>query len=129
MTTCEIVTTRRCASWHRWGLCGRIEPQPLHWTAESIWYLVQIPSGVNFLTLRTTADVIAYPSPDRVAFSQIAHWQERTADLVLIEDRVAAFTAFADIEDELEPVESLVKEHCRSLDRDIQLQVDIARGK
>jgi hypothetical protein len=107
------------------------ESNPSHpdWTAEGIWYLVQIPSDVNFLTLRTIADVIAYPSPNRVAFSQIARWCERTADLELIEDRVGAFTAFADIEDELEPVESLVKEHCMEIERQIQLEIDIVRGK
>lgn len=42
---------------------------------------------------------------------------------------VAAFAEFADIEDAFEPVEGKVEEALIAIDREIQLQMDIARGK
>jgi hypothetical protein len=44
-------------------------------------------------------------------------------------DPIAAFAEFADIEDAFEPVEVKVQEALVAIDHEIQLQIDIARGK
>lgn len=44
-------------------------------------------------------------------------------------DDLAAFAAFADLEDSFEPLEALVAEFATDVDRELQLQYDTARGK
>jgi hypothetical protein len=44
-------------------------------------------------------------------------------------DDLAAFVAFADLEDAFEPLEALATELATDVDRELQLQYDTARGK
>lgn len=55
-------------------------------------------------------------------------WAEGEA-LASHADDLAAFAAFADLEDAFEPLEELVDRLATDVDRELQLQYDIARGK
>jgi hypothetical protein len=66
-----------------------------------------------------------------VAFrpAQINQWRAEGEALASQADDLAAFAAFADLEDAFEPLEELVDRLATDVDRELQLQYDIARGK
>ena len=61
--------------------------------------------------------------------AQIGIWRAQGEALASQANDLAAFAAFADLEDAFEPVESLVTQLAIDVDHELQLQYDIARGK
>ncbi|MFD8390424.1 hypothetical protein ACFV2N_14765 [Streptomyces sp. NPDC059680] len=61
--------------------------------------------------------------------SDLHGWRERSMSLSSISDKVDMFTEYAAIEDDFEPLERLIKKAALEVDREVQLQLDIARGK
>ena len=108
---------------------GSMAPWDVEWTPKGIWHLVQIPPAVSGLQLRIAADVLAYPSPKLIPYSALTDWRDQASTLKAIQDRIEAFTVFADIEDAMEPVETLLNDLYFQLDERIQLEIDLARGK
>ena len=56
-------------------------------------------------------------------------WRKAATALESETDDLAAFAAFADLEDEFEPIEKQVMELARNVDIEINNQVDRALGK
>jgi hypothetical protein len=65
----------------------------------------------------------------RVLPDQISKWRTEGEALASQADDLAAFAAFAGLEDAFEPVEELIDRLAIDVDRHLQLQYDIARGK
>jgi hypothetical protein len=61
--------------------------------------------------------------------AQLGTWQTQGEALALQSDDLAAFAIFADLEDAFEPMETLVLQLAIDVDRELELQSDIARGK
>lgn len=61
--------------------------------------------------------------------SNFDSWRDRADGFRGLANKVQAFAQFADIEDEIEPIEELLHAVSIDIDRAIQLQIDIARGK
>jgi hypothetical protein len=96
------------------------------WDLEAILGLVQIDSG-DLGRVRSSDDARSLAVPVRVV--QIRQWRAAGEALAVQADDLAAFAAFADLEDAFEPVEALVMKLAMDVDREIQLQTDFARGK
>lgn len=67
--------------------------------------------------------------PEETNKAKFRAWRKDAADLATETDDLTAFAAFADLEDVFEPIEQQVKRLAREVDEEIQLQIDIARGK
>jgi hypothetical protein len=80
-------------------------------------------------------DTKPIPAEDlrRIAFARnlasLDQWEKEAALIEQIDDLLDMFAAFAAIEDDMEPLEDRIIEMAVEVDREIQLQVDIARGK
>jgi hypothetical protein len=61
--------------------------------------------------------------------AQISQWRAEGEALASQTDDLAAFAAFADLEDVFEPLEALVIELAADVDHENQFQYDLARGK
>jgi len=77
--------------------------------------------------VRTANDARALDVP--VGMKHIEEWRRRGEKLESESDDLHAFAAFADLEEAFEPVEDQVVEQAMTADRDIQMQIDMARGK
>ncbi len=56
-------------------------------------------------------------------------WRTATDVLNAIEDKLEMFDRFATIEDEFEPLEKMIDDTVSDIDRQIQHEIDVARGK
>jgi hypothetical protein len=56
-------------------------------------------------------------------------WRIATDVLNAIEDKLEMFDRFATIEDEFEPLEKMIDDTVSDIDRQIQHEIDVARGK
>jgi hypothetical protein len=59
----------------------------------------------------------------------IEGWRRRAEELTSIGSKLGAFAAFADLEDEFEPLEQMVQQEANEVDSEIQHRIDVARGK
>ena len=57
------------------------------------------------------------------------NWRAATDALNAVEDKLEMFDRFATIEDEFEPLEAKIDDYVSDIDRYLQSQIDIARGK
>jgi hypothetical protein len=96
------------------------------WDLEAILGIVQI-SPERYLDVRNSDDARALDVPVRSA--QLDQWRGAAQALATQADDLAAFAAFANIEDAFEPVEAKVLKLAADVDREIQLQLDMALGK
>ncbi|MGW6943793.1 hypothetical protein ACWGF3_32960 [Streptomyces xanthophaeus] len=65
----------------------------------------------------------------RYTLACFTKWRSEAQTLNGMRDRTAMFAQYAIIEDDFEPLEEKVKEAAFEVDREIQLQFDLARGK
>jgi hypothetical protein len=96
------------------------------WDWEAVISLAQLDPR-NLPRVMSSDEVKSAAIPVRPA--QIGLWRTQGEALASQADDLAAFTAFADLEDAFEPVEALVIQLATDVDRELQLQYDIARGK
>lgn len=61
--------------------------------------------------------------------ADLASWKQRAAGLRDVADRLELFAAFADIEDAFEPFEEQMTALDQRLEREIQREVNLRRGK
>lgn len=61
--------------------------------------------------------------------ADLASWKQRAVALREVGDRMELFAAFADIEDDFEPLEEQMTALDQRLEREIQHEVDLQRGK
>ncbi|MGW6239748.1 hypothetical protein [Streptomyces sp. NPDC055094] len=61
--------------------------------------------------------------------TDIAQWRSQISALESITDKHELVRNYAAIEDAFEPFEELVEKAVKAVDREVQLQIDIARGK
>src|SRR5208337_3473140 len=61
--------------------------------------------------------------------ASIERWRERITALGGIADKLKLFNLFADIEDDFEPLERSLNEAAGLIDRAIQAEIDLLRGK
>lgn len=117
----ELVdAAEECASFIRES--GRDEG----WDLEAVLGITQIDPK-EYVNVLSSHDARALKVPIRAA--QIQKWRTAGEALAKETDDMVAFAAFADLEDAFEPVEAKVIELAIEVDREIQLQVDIALGK
>ena len=75
----------------------------------------------------THAQIHAFVAPHGPdAFTK---WRAATDALNVVEDKLEMFDRFATIEDEFEPLEAMIDDYVSDIDRYIQSQIDVARGK
>lgn len=101
-------------------------PEHESWDLDAIVCLVQIDPQ-QLRPIRTPSDARAQRVPIRA--KHVAAWREAGRNLESVTDDLSAFASFADVEDAFEPIEALVHQFAVEIDREIQLQIDIARGK
>jgi hypothetical protein len=65
----------------------------------------------------------------KYTLESITKLRQRTSEILKAQDCLDAFVLFAQIEKELEPIENPVRLLETEIERDMQLQIDIARGK
>lgn len=96
------------------------------WETETALVLVQVEDARRAAMM--TPSVARHT---RVPFTieDLWHLRSRAQALTDQPEPVVAFAEFADIEDAFEPVEAKVEEVLIAIDREIQMQIDIARGK
>ena len=83
----------------------------------------QTPTPVN----SSLEDLHAFiPTHGANAFEQ---WRAATEALNAIEDKLDMFDRFATIEDEFEPLEKIIDDTVSDIDRQIQHEIDVMRGK
>lgn len=63
------------------------------------------------------------------SLDSIAGWRRQAEELSSIGSKLGAFAAFADLEDEFEPLERMVQQEANEVDHEIQHRIDVARGK
>jgi hypothetical protein len=99
------------------------------WDLESVLGMLQAPEPDDPMDhlRRTTDDYRRWANPVNPA--KIAEWRRAGEALAGVADDLTAFTAFADIEDAFEPIEARAIELATDVDREIQHQIDVARGK
>jgi hypothetical protein len=76
---------------------------------------------------RTVADFRKWAKP--VNRAKFRAWRKAAAELAIEIDALAAFAAFADLEDAFDPIERQVMALALDVDIEIQHQVDSALGK
>jgi hypothetical protein len=96
------------------------------WDFDTILCLVQLKSD-ELRRIRSSEDARAVRVPVRAG--QIKRWRRAGDALAMQTNDLAAFAAFADLEDAFEPTEALVIKLAMDVDRKIQMQVDAALGK
>jgi hypothetical protein len=96
------------------------------WDLEAILGGVQI-SPDRYPDVTNSDDARALTVPVRGA--QLDGWRRAGQALMSRTDDLAAFAAFAEIEDAFEPVEAKVQKLATDIDHEIQRQLDEARGK
>ncbi len=96
------------------------------WDREAALRSAQLPQQTD-PRMMTTDDFRSLDVP--VRGEDLVRWRAAAERIVEAPDQLAAFSAFADLEDEFEPTEDVVLELAREIDRHIQLEIDIARGK
>jgi hypothetical protein len=57
------------------------------------------------------------------------NWRAAADALNAVEDKLEMFDRFATIEDDFEPLEKMIEDNVSDIDRNIQHQIDVARGK
>jgi hypothetical protein len=85
------------------------------------WHQHPMPPNASLAEVRA---FVAPHGPD--AFTK---WLTATDALNAVEDKLEMFDRFATIEDEFEPLEKMIDDTESDIDRQIQLEIDIARGK
>lgn len=96
------------------------------WDREAALRFAQLPEQTD-VRMMTTDDFRSLDVP--VRGEDLVRWRAAAERIVEAPDQLAAFSAFADLEDEFEPTEGVVLELAREMDRHIQREIDIARGK
>jgi hypothetical protein len=96
------------------------------WDWEAVMRLAQLDPW-NLPRVMSSEEVKS--ASVRVLPDQISKWRAEGEALASQADDLAAFAAFADLEDAFEPVEELIDRLATDVDRHLQLQYDIARGK
>jgi len=71
--------------------------------------------------------VHAFVAPHRP--DAFRNWRAATDALSAVEDKLEMFDRFATIEDEFEPLEKMIDDNVSDIDRHIQHEIDVARGK
>lgn len=123
--------------------CGRLDAvqEAAGEAASSFFYLPGVDEGWDWETVMRLAQLDPWNLPramssDEVKSAtvgvlpdQLSQWHTEGEALASQADDLAAFAAFADLEDAFEPVEALVTQLAADIDAHLQLQYDIARGK
>jgi hypothetical protein len=65
----------------------------------------------------------------RFTLGHFQHWRRAVDRLSKVDDKFELFNRFADIEDEFEPLERMLDDVASAVEREIDLQIDIMRGK
>jgi hypothetical protein len=100
------------------------------WTSVAILGMLQAPEPSDpFDHLRRTPDDYRNKWARPVNKAKFRTWRKAAAELANETDDLAAFAAFADLEDAFEPIEKQVMRLALDVDREIQNQVDQALGK
>ena len=93
----------------------------------------QLPRSLNFGTSTrmppkaSIAEVRAFVAPHGPgAFTK---WRAATDALNAVEDKLEIFDRFATIEDEFEPLETMIDGSVSDIDRQIQHEIDVMRRK
>lgn len=123
-------------------LCSRLDAvQEAAGKAASSFYLPGVDEGWDWETVMRLAQLDPWNLPramssDEVKSAtvgvlpdQLSQWRAEGEALASQADDLAAFAAFADLEDAFEPVEALITQLAADIDAHLQLQYDIARGK
>ena len=85
------------------------------------WHKHPIPPNASL------AEVHAFVAPHGAdAFTK---WRNATDALNAVADKLEMFDRFATIEDEFEPLEKMIDDTVSDIDRQIQHEIDVARGK
>jgi hypothetical protein len=85
------------------------------------WHQHPIPPNASLAEVHA---FVAPHGPD--AFTK---WSTATDALNAMEDKLEMFDRFATIEDEFEPLEKMIDDTVSDIDRQIQHEIDVARGK
>lgn len=100
------------------------------WTFVAILGYLQAPEPADpFDHLRRTPDDYRNKWARPVNKAKFRAWRKAAADLATETDDLTAFAAFADLEDAFEPIEEKVMALAVEVDRQIQHQIDVYRGK
>ena len=91
------------------------------WTAEDVFHGVQLPHAQGIEGIR--GEKVKYP------FSRVKKWRARAERMRTVQERLEAFRSFANLEDEIEPMEDLLNDFAIEMDRVIQQKMDELRGK
>lgn len=94
------------------------------WSRDDALRIVQIDNLSNVSSLDQVRQVRLPISP-----AHFKGWQHEATKLAYESDPLSAFSKFADIEDALEPIEAKIEDAAMAVDGEVQLQIDIARGK
>jgi len=76
---------------------------------------------------QTRAQIHAFVAPH--GSDALRKWRAATNALNAVKDKLEMFDRFATIEDEFEPLETMIDDYVSDIDRYIQSQIDVARGK
>ena len=85
------------------------------------WHQHLMPSSTSLVEVHA---FVAPHGPD--AFTK---WRTATDALNAVEDKLEMFDRFSTIEDEFEPLEKMIDDNVSDIDRHIQHEIDVARGK
>lgn len=85
------------------------------------WHHHPMPPNASLAEVRA---FVAPHGPD--AFTK---WRAATDALNAVEDKLEMFDRFATIEDEFEPLETMIDDTVSDIDRQIQHEIDVMRGK
>ncbi len=99
------------------------------WDLNTVLGMLQAPvpdDKFEYLT-RTPEQLRGWAKPVNAA--KLAEWRQLAEDLATESDDLTAFTSFADLEDEFEPIEQKAMEFALQVDLHIQDEIDAARGK
>ena len=92
----------------------------------------QLSKSFNF---GTTTRCLLTPRLRKFAHSSLrtvrtfTKWRAATDALNAVEDKLEMFDRFATIEDEFEPLEPTIDDTVSDIDRQIQHEIDVMRGK
>ena len=100
---------------------------PLDFRAETTLKVVQFWHQNPMPPNPSLAQVHAFVAPHGP--DAFRNWRAATDALNAVEDRLEMFDRFATIEDEFEPLEKMIDDNVSDIDRQIQHEIDVARGK
>jgi len=123
--------------------CGRVNAvqEAAGEAASAFFYLPNVDEGWDWETVMRLAQLDPWNLPRamssdevksanvRVLPDQLSQWRAEGEALAFQADDLAAFAAFADMEDAFESLEALVIQLAADVEAYLQLQYDIARGK